>query len=627
MSIRLKPLIALITMALLVPTAADAQLSKEGREEVRGYAEELKDNADPQAQQAAIMTLGRLADRAQRKQLEAFKQAEHERVRLAAGMALLLSGDRTANAFLVVELSKSTSLFKTLREVTSALPDDIESQLIVELLKKATPEIQRDVYRYLALQHGALYELLGGQLADRDAATRTLALEATMFTLRPDSLVLARALLANRDDDVRQIGVRLAAGLKANPLAVADVTALLESALKDRTPRIAESAARELTTLRNQAGVDALVGLLPKAEAASRQELVALLLEHDVRPPLAPIKPLLKSAEQAEDRALLYELAAASREPEIFEELQKMFASDKFDDRLIAARALGRTKNALALDILARGLFEGRPEIRVLCARSLGLLQNEAALPHLRRAINAERVKEIKLETIAAVGQIKTVESIQILRFLITDNDLEVKRQVVKSLRALGLPEGAAALEILFRDRNLDIQWLAFLTALELNPAMGLRQAQISMRSPPEGFLTDLKFHRYDAATREALLEQLITHSDARVRTAIAARLITLSASGLAVARKSAARTSTPPDLRRELVLSLAERRDAADLALFEAIVREPDAGEVAQIAAWALSHSGSSELEASYRGYLGNKSQIIRSIAVYGMSATETKR
>lgn len=625
---RIKPAAALLVLALMSPAPVFAQgsagqLSKQVREEVQTLADGFKAEADPHARQAALMTLGLLADRNARKQFEVYKTDDQERVRLAAGMALLLSGDRAANAYLAAELTKTADLYKTLREITSTLRDDLEVGVLEELLKKAAPETRRDVYRYLALQSGSLYDLLGTALKQNDAAARAQAVEAVMFTVRPASLQIAQDLLGNRNEDIRRIGVQIAARLKMHPQVAAEVVTLLEKSLKDSSPGIVEFAARELTGLRNQAGVDALTGLLAKLEQPAKNSALSLLVESGTRPQLAPIRALLAKAEDAEERALLYELAAASRDPEIFEELKKMFASDKMEERVIAARALGYTRHEGALAILTGGLFEGRVEIRQHSARSLGLLENPAALPHLRRAVTSERDKNVRLAAIEAVGQIKSVESIQILRFFTTDTDVAVRTAIVQALRSIGLPEGATALEIMFRDRSLDVQWLAFLTALELNPTLGLRQAKTVLRSPPASFWDDLNLLRKDAATRDALLEQLLTHGDPRIRQQVAARVLNLGELALPVARKVAAQTTSPADVRRELVLMLAERGDAADLNLFEAIMREANAGELALISAWALANSGSSDLEASFRGYLGNKSPVIRSIATYGLTAT----
>ncbi len=623
-----KPAAALLVLALMSPVPAfsqakSGQISKETREEVQVLADEFKADADPHARQAALMTLGLLSSSKDRKQFDVYKTDDQERVRLAAGMALILSGDKAANSYLALELTKSADLYKALREVTSTLPDGVEVALIKELLKKAAPETRRDAYRYLALQSGELYQILEDALEDKDAAIRTQAVEATMFTLRPDSLALVRKLATSRNEDSRLIAVRMASNLKTHPLATSDATATLEGALKDKSPKIVEFAARELVTLRNQAGVDALVALLPSAEPAAKTSMLTLLLENGARAPLAPVRAMLEKAEDGEERALLYELAAATRDAEVFEELKAMFASDKIENRIIAARALGRTHNEGAIPILSGGLFEGRIEIRQFSARSLGSLQNPAALPTLKRSVTGERDKNVRLEAIKAVGQIKSPEAIQILRFLTTDADEAIRLNVVRSLRSIGLPEGATALEIMFRDRSLDVQWQAFLAALELNPTLGLRQAKTILRSPPAGFLTDLDLYKMNPTTRDTLLEQLLTHSDPKVRKQMSTRALNMGELALPVVRKVVADRKTAADTRRDLVMMLAEKGDPTDLSLFETIVREEKSGDLAFISAWTLANSGSPDLEASFRGYLGNKSPIIRAIATYGMTAT----
>ncbi|MFU8807035.1 MAG: HEAT repeat domain-containing protein, partial [Bradymonadaceae bacterium] len=382
---------ALVAMALAFPVTGWAESAaekspEEKRTEVRGYAEEYKEHADPTVRTAAILALGQTAKREDRAELEALKAADSDRVRLAAGMALVLSEDGKAANFTATLLRDSTTLFVTLRDVISVLPASHQTQIINELLKDATTEIRRDVFRYLAEQRGPLYELLGGSLLDANEEIRAQAIQALRASERSDALAFASTMLGNRTEAIRSDGLRLTDTIRKHPRAAAEVTALLEKALQDRIPAVQLEAARQLVYLKNPKGTAALVDSLEGAPAEDRVRTIRVLLENEVRPPLAPLKPLIESSEDKEEKALLYELAAASRDAEMFATLKTMFSSEDFDERIIAVRSLGRTKNPAAGELLARGLFEGRPEIRRYSARGLGHLESEASLAVLRRA-------------------------------------------------------------------------------------------------------------------------------------------------------------------------------------------------------------------------------------------------
>lgn len=612
---------SVLALTLSVPALGQAQISSEMRSEVRGYAQEYKEHAEPVVRVAAILTLGQTATRQERREIEAFKTSDNERVRLAAGMALLLAGERSGAAFAAQQLKDSTTLYVTLRDVVSLVPAAQQRLILAEVLKGASPEVRRDVFRYLSEHRGEPFSILAGPLVDTNDEVRAQAIQALVATGRLDALGFAEAMMAHRSEAVRLDGLRLINTLRTRTAATTQAVELLEKALGDRAAAVKLEAARQLVFMRNAKGTEVIVAALAGAEENARRTMVQTLLDNEVRPSLAPIEALIASTQDKEDKALLYELAASSREEAIFETLKKMFYSENFDERIIAVRALGRTKNAGAGELLGKGLFEGQTEIRLHSARGLGHLADEASLPLLRRAVTQERVKEIRLAAIDAVGQHKSPAALQILRFLATDNDVDVKRHLVRALRSVGLPEGTQTLDVLARDRNTDVQWLAFLTVLELNPEQGLRQAPGALRNPPDSFAIDLDLHRYNAQTRLALFERLLTHESPRVRSTALQQIGLLGDEVYPALRKALLDGGTPGEVRTAIVYILTSAADEADKPLFERLVRQDAANDIGQRAAWALTRYADPSLEASFRGYLAMDNPTIRAIATFGLA------
>lgn len=616
-----KKLLAVLIVALTsAPALADARLSKDLKEELQGYVDTNVKVDDAQAKQAALLTQGRIGGRAAKKAIEEHEEAKDKRVKVAASMSLMLAGDRRADNELVDQLKDDAKLYMTLRDIVTVLPDKQEAKLLQRVIKNAEHNRKRDVMRYGAQQYGELYEeLVGDYLTDRDDKERAAAVEAALFTARDEAADYAKKMVDSRRKAIRADGVKLAIGLTMRPGGSKTAVAALEEAVDDRDDAIADKAARHLVTLGNKKGVAHLVEQLGDAkEDDKKKELAQFLLEHDAGVSEKAAKPLIESKDK-ELQALGWQLAAVDGSDEMVGKLKEMFASTKYDERLIGIKGLARTGNKNAIGTLGRALFDGDKRIRILGAQGLGRTGDKGALTFLKKAISGERDREVKIAVIDAVSKIDDKSSLNLLRFQTTTRDPEVKLAVVSGIRRLGHDGSVKALKVVQQDRNLDVKWQAFLTALELEPKQGLAQMKQALRNPPTGFMSDIE--QLDADTRDKVIAYLLVNGDSDARDAALSSARRIGDSAFDIYRK-VVDSKAPEDVRLTAAQALSEKRDAKDKTLFEKLVRKSDTEDIQRTAAWTLTEYATEDLEATFRGLLSHKDAAIKSIAAYGLAA-----
>ncbi|RAL23651.1 hypothetical protein DL240_05690 [Lujinxingia litoralis] len=606
-------------VAIVAP--APAAFAAERQDEAREIAQELQEHADPKVRIAAILTLGETADRAGRRELEAKKAAEAEREKLAVGLALMLANERSATSYSADILKESATTYALVREMVYGLPEATQTKLLEAALKGADAATRRDVFRYLAQQSGAIYNLLESPLTSTDGELRQDARVATVYTARPQALEFAQTMLRSRDAGVRADAMAISEAFLAKNDLRPELVTFLEGALGNRDEAVSLKAARQLVRLGEARGAAPLFKKAAGQEPSERAEILSFLVEERARVRLDELRPLIAATEDQSDRELLYQLAALTGDDAVYQELVEMFRSDVFERRLVGAKALGLTRRAEAMELLNRGLFEGSREIRLHSARGLGQIANAGALTPLRRAVTNERDKEVRLAAVEALGQIREARAVQVMRFLTTDQDPEIKLQLVDSLINTGVPEAAQTLEILLRDRDLSVQWQAFVGLLKLDPQAAERHVRTALRNPPPQFADALNPQQLSSAAREFIYTHLFRHNASRVREAAMAQLERYRETLLPLARELATADDIQPDVRSELIYQLAASNDPKMTATLESVVRLRPDEPAAILAAWALARRGDAELEASFRGYLTRDNPLMRAIASYGLA------
>lgn len=620
MSIK-KLLVVFALASATFPLSATAAPSEELKAELQGYVDSTRANADTQATFFALMTQGLIGGDKAKKELASLAKDERATVRLGAGMGLVLSGGSDGEATLVAELLKVPQLYTTLSDAVTLLPDDQEVVVLKALIKSAKPEQLRDIFRYLAAQHGAVYGVLGESLVQKDAPRRAAALEAALFTAHQDAAKFAGEMLKHKDEAIRADGIKLAVGLAESPGGSAKAIAVLEDALKGKSPAIAGRAARYLAKSGHKKGVDYLANALSKEEdAAKKLDIATFLVANNARVSTKVTQPLRES-ENEELKSLGWQLAAVSGGAEVLNQLIEMFGSTTFSERIIAVKSLGRTGSKKAVKLLSGALFEGNRLIRLDAARGLGSLGKPGGLAALDKAIKAERDREVKIAVIEAVSSIKSSKSLQLLRFQSTARDPEVKFAVVRGMRKLGDKKVLSALTVLRRDRDIKIQWQAFLTTLEVAPKQGLGQMSRALRNPPAGFMDDIV--ALNPTTRLKVLEYLLRHGGNSAREKTLMTVERLGDATVGLVRKLAVDPSVDEPTRVALVKMLSAKRLAKDQLLFEKLVRASAASPMLQHAALAaLVQYTSEDLGATFRGLLGKKDPVVKAQAAYGLAA-----
>lgn len=614
-----KLLVVLLVALVGVPATAAARPSKELKKELQGYVETNKKVDDAEAKQAALMTEGRLGGRAARKDLKGFAKDQAKRVRLGALMGRWFAGDRRADNELVDALKEDSALYLTLSDITGVLPDDKEEKLLGRLVKKLDDKKKPDVFRYLAKQHGDLYAMLEDYLINRDDKERAAAVDAALFTARDEAADYAKKMVDSRREAIRADGVKLAIGLTRRPGGSDKAVAALEDALGDKSAELAEKAARRLVELGNKKGAAYLAGKLGDADKDDKKEALArYLLDHDAEVSSDVAKALM-DAENKRLQALGWEFAAGSGDQEMVGKLRKKFASTHFDERIVAVKAMGRTGDEKVVGMLGKALFEGNKDMRLNAAKSLGQLGNAKGLVFLQKALTGERDPNVKLAVINAVAKIDDDKSLQLLRFQTTVRDPKLKLAVVRGIRRLGKKDAVKALKVVEQDRNLKVQWEAFMTALELAPKQGLGQMRRMLRNPPTGFMADIE--QLDADTRAQVLKYLLVHGNDANRAAALSTARRIGEPLFPMYRELAAKASTPSNVRRMLLVALSEKRAPKDKALFEKLARKSSDKALRRLAAWTLTEYGSEDLEATFRGLLGSDDAAVKAIAAYGIA------
>lgn len=625
-----------------VPRAADAELSEELKTELKGYIEKSIEQGGPEAKRAALLAWGRIADESQREEITEYKTAEEPPVRLAAGLALWESGDEEALEFVVDQLTSRSNLFATLRDQITVLPDEGERALLKRLVSDGDAAQQKAVFRYLALQYGSLYELLGTYLVDDDKAVRERALAGARHTARPAALRFVESKMLKSPEKAVQVdGIELAIRVSELPGRTEASVETLKSALGHSNSTVVERAAIRLLELHDQSGVEPLLGLLDSLESVERRVQIArALLENDVSPPPKKIRALYKSAaagdegngageaEESEEKTakssdelerLYLELAVASGDEEMFEKAEKMFGSTTFDERLAAAKALGRTDRKSAVEMLGKGLFEGNPEMRLSSARSLRQIASERALPALKRSISQERDKEVKLQVVRALGAIGTPDALRILRFNSRTSDPEIRKAIIAGVRDAKRQEGMQTLRLYVNARDREIQWETFLALLEIDPSEAMKQLGGVFRNPPDGFMRDVEQVSFER--QKFLYPKLLIHETGTVRSEAVDSAKRIGGPMFEFIRDVAFDEGAPKDVRTSGLRGLSERRASEDQNRFEKLVRETSDDDLKRLTAWTLSEYGDASLEATFRGWVAKKDPTMKAIGTYGLA------
>jgi len=641
--------LAILAVSLLA-SPVRTEVSDNLADELQGYVDECLEEGDTVAKRAALLTWGYLADDdEQREALAEYKSADDEAVRLAAGLAHWQAGGEEAKTSVVDTLKERASLFPALEEEVRVIEDERERQLLEKLIEEGEASHKKAVFRYLSRQTGSLYGLLGEYVASSDSSVRAPAVDAVRASARKKGLDFVESeMLASSDESVQVQGIELAIFLSEFPGRVTRAKEVLEGALDHDNARVVEKAALGLLDLHDQSGVEKLVELMASADELKRKKRIGrAMLERGASPLGDRVTSLYKEAqlalkkkegdgsgdgEKAESSApngsggpvdaelaqLYLELSAAAGEQEAFKKLKHMFGTTRFEKRLNAAKALGYVDDSEAVEMLSKALFEGSEKMRLAAARSLRQSGSEEALPSLKRAIQQEQNDDVKVQIIRALGAVGDDEALRILRFNSKTRNPDIRKAIIAAVREAGSEEGYQTLQLYLSSRDLEIQWNAFLAALEIAPRKAMEKVDDIFRNPADNFMRDLR--GLSSARQKLLLPELLTHDTRRVRTQAFQGARRIGPPLYDVFRDIAFDSDAPDDIRRKCLRLLSSVRATEDRARFEKLVRNSDNLEFRKLGLWTLAEYESEDLEATFRGFVTSDSPLIKALGSYGL-------
>lgn len=616
----MKWLSPIVAAAFILASTAGTAVASEYTEDTRELADEMAEELDPELKASAFLAIGHIGDDDQQESLEEFKDGGGQEERLAVGTALVLSGDSEAVEYLAEQVLEANDPRRALEELTIHLSDEQMVEVVDATLEEAN-DIQRDeIFSLLATRTGPLYNHLTQRLSADDESQRQAALEAVESTAGPDALEAAAQLQNHSDVEVRRQVFDLVDAVGDRGDQRSSIVEVLEAMTGDADEDLRYRAARKLVALGEDHGVDFLLDRLEEMEPERRVESMEWLIEHDAEADIDEIRPLIVEIERAQaadddlDRdhewQLLHELAATDYDSDLYDELREKFTSTEFEDRIASVRSLARTGRSEVKDQLLDGLGEGRSDIRQFSARGLGQLGDPDVLSELQTALRSETDQEVRLELVEAVGQIRDTESVNVLRFMVTDDDPDVRMAIVDALGEIGLPETSQALTILVRDQRDNISWNAFLTLLELDPDEARRHAGSVLRDPPDDFGQQIDPDGLSEEALELLYEEILSHSTSKVYSIGIRDAVAHPETIMPIARGILTSDELDEEARRQLTLLIADRAEDEDLARFERLVQRYGDEPAGELAGWYLAQTGDDTFDETFE-YLVDSHEI----------------
>ncbi len=622
-----KLILAAATMAILWPSAASAKISKELRAELTEHIERHDKSEDVEARRASILTRALLDGKKSVKALEPLLEDPDARIRLAASVALIEAGDRKAASSLYKELDETTDVLGTLQKTVSLLKDKSEAKIIEGYLKKAAPERAAEVFRYLAAQDGALFKILEKRARAKNKEDRATATRALASIPRKRALPVIKGLLSSKKDkNMRMDGVQLAIALHPYDEDSAALATLIKGALTDADQTVALAAALELTSRDVVSGVRALTRIAAAQEEAPRKlELLRLVNQAAVRG-VAIDKAsaaLFKALEDRGDLAVeIARLHALSGDNALLEKNVALFTDfSDYEGRLFAARVLGYSRSRAAVAELSKGMFEGSPQMRRLSAEGLAVAALPDALPALKKALQRERDEQVLMWSVKAVGRIKSDESMQALRLLVTRANKDLKPILIQAFIDQDDPAGVASLKLIKRDLDESIRWSASLAILRLDLEAGQAALNDFSKGAPAGFIVDVA--ALPIAARKKALVVILDRSSPSSRASVLSHMINRPGVYKATLNQLLTSPKTSEQERARLLHVVNSLNGTKDSSAIAGLARsKSNSLALRQDAAWTLVRYPTKDMEATLRGYLVADEPSLQAIGMYGLAS-----
>lgn len=225
---------------------------------------------------------------------------------------------------------------------------------------------------------------------------------------------------------------------------MADQVAEQIAALKDEDWVVREDAALALGTLRDPRAVIPLVAVLRDEDRAVREAAIGALTT--IGEPSVEVLGACLSDPQLSVQEAASSILASIGDARVVAPLLKALGSADWIVRMHAAKALGRIKDATAVEALIPFLQDKVKAVRAEATGALAAI-GAAAIPSLLQALKHEEWL-VRLHAIEALGKTKSPEAVEPLLFvLFNDRDTALREDAVRALGDIG---DERAVEFLF---------------------------------------------------------------------------------------------------------------------------------------------------------------------------------
>lgn len=623
--------IALLLSALsfqavtLIPSPAEARVTKELAEELRPEIEAGLDASDPLLRAHAILAAGLLEDKKLNERLTPFLENTNPELRRAAIVALATQKDKKGLAALDKEIDGAgAGRYVLLTELLPQLPGKLRLDVLKARIqgRKVDPTQQAEALRYAGEFGDADDYALLGEVAKVKTATERLPYSKALLAYpREQALPWAEKLLANKKDDAsRQLGMELAVKIGGPK-----VDGMARAALADPSPQVQRLGLDYLATRRDGSAVDRLIGSIQSAPSdAERIAIIDRVLEMKVKPPLGLATSVLDAGSQDKDtRRAYYRLYGATGAADAVKRLQELERSTNIEERRDAIVGLAWTRTPVATQILSRTINDGDAEVRRLSIEGMALLADPTSVKTLQDALNKARDPEVQRGLLFAISQINSDEAASALMFKVRDRDPAVKQIALDGLARIRAKNTLSVLDVLVGDTDPQIRFKATLLLLELDRDKGIKALSRALQRPPEGYV-DL-VGALPKALRDEVYLLMLQHEAANIRTDGWDAVLLLDLEGLPLVRRIAATADFNPEVRQKAINLLAIRNDAQDLDLFKNLSQTGSDDQKLQAMRWLLRRANP-ELAGFFRtlmnGFKGDRPK--RAVALYGILKSE---
>ena len=582
-------------------------------------------STDASAQSWAIRAGARLKDRTIQSAVVDGLKNTNGTVRLAAALAVLDSKNggkaRDAQAIFVNEIATGDAATRMLimDRLLLQISENDRAGVLDRALKAATDaNIKGQIINHLARRtEPKLFALLDRFVGMNDAAERALYLTEIRRIGRPNALRFVQALVKTKDAAKQKEGAELAIALNT-----AETRAAIEPLLKSADASLAQRVGFHLAQSGNPAAGQLVrdLALNESADLALRLQSMALLRDNvRVAIDFDKFNALLEDKTRSPEFVkAVYEVLGAARNGASVALLDKLFAGNfaaEIELALYGYAYSGRQELVAPLQKEVEGF--GSNAMRTAAVQGLGQIGGEAATKALLFQLRKERVMEIKLAIVRALGDTQLAIAAKPLTYLFAEQNEALSLAAIEALVKLGSNEVSTEVEILINQaRSPKVKWAATIALVKLDPALGRIRLLGALERPPESFLEDIK--SLPEALRNEVDENLVQNPDQLLADAALFRILKREDGGYSVLRDYVAGAPSAT-LRKQAIAVVTAAGKPEDADAFKKLSEQADRS-IRLLGFSALADLADPANETYFRGYINHADEAMRCIAAYAL-------